>query len=91
MPPEYCSFGPDFESHCSPWLMKNHPQIYDRLYAKKSTAESGEGGDSDNDAPTGPWTTEERLVAFYTKYMPEKLDNVPALLEKYEGMLYAFF
>ena len=35
--------------------------------------------------PLQPWTTEERLRAFYTKYVPEKLDSVPSLLEKYAG------
>ena len=23
MPPEYCEYGPDFESHCDPWLLKH--------------------------------------------------------------------
>jgi len=25
MPPEYCSFGPDYSTHCKPWLDKNYP------------------------------------------------------------------
>jgi density-regulated protein DRP1 len=36
-------------------------------------------------APTEPWTTRERLAAFYTKYMPEKLDGIDAILDKYAG------
>jgi density-regulated protein DRP1 len=36
-------------------------------------------------AATAPWTTRERLAAFYTQYMPDKLDGIDAILEKYEG------
>lgn len=32
-----------------------------------------------------PWTTEERLVQFYKKYQPDKIDSVPGMLEKYAG------
>lgn len=92
MPPEYCSYGPDFETHCTPWLTKNHPHIYHKLYAKKGATTTTSSSSPDNeeeedneDLPTAPWTTEERLVAFYTKYMPDKLEAVPALLEKYAG------
>jgi translation initiation factor 1 (eIF-1/SUI1) len=35
--------------------------------------------------PDKPWTTEERLVAFYNKYVPEKVADVPGLVEKYRG------
>ena len=92
MPAEYCSYGPDFETYCTPWLIKNHPDVYRNLFTKTATNDSAEGADEDGEArPSAPWTTEERLVAFYTKYMPEKLDNVPALLEKYEGTKSFFF
>merc|ERR1712157_593511 len=37
------------------------------------------------EAPSEPWTTEERLHAFYTKYDETKLDNIPSLLQKYQG------
>lgn len=84
MPPEYCSYSPDFESHCTPWLLKNNPLVYHTLYSKKKTGDGDQSGDDQN-MPKAPWTTEERLTAFYTKYMPEKLENIPALLEKYEG------
>ncbi|KAL7426731.1 hypothetical protein ACHAXH_000716 [Discostella pseudostelligera] len=33
MPPEYCSYGPDFETHCLPWLKAKHPQLYEKLHA----------------------------------------------------------
>lgn len=36
-------------------------------------------------APTQPWTTRERLTAFYTKYQPDKLDGIDAILDKYAG------
>jgi len=35
--------------------------------------------------PIEPWNTHQRLTAFYTKYMPEKLDGIDAILIKYEG------
>lgn len=87
MPPEYCSYSPDFESHCTPWLAKNYPHIYHKLYSKKVSTSSKDDDDDKEveNLPTAPWTTEERLVAFYTKYMPDKLEGVPALLEKYAG------
>mmetsp|Transcript_7677 Transcript_7677/g.10949 ORF Transcript_7677/g.10949 Transcript_7677/m.10949 type:complete len:261 (+) Transcript_7677:131-913(+) len=86
MPPEYCEYGPDFESHCLPWLQKNHLPVYTKLFGDRKSKGSG---DDDNDGaverPSDPWTTGERLTAFYEKYVPEKIDSVPALLEKYEG------
>jgi density-regulated protein DRP1 len=35
--------------------------------------------------PTSPWTTIERLTKFYEQYVPEKISDVPSLLEKYAG------
>lgn len=90
MPPEFCEYGPDFESHCDQWLAKNHPEMRQELAAKRGAAASIKkaeaAGASDAKArPADPWTTEERLLEFYKKYMAEKVDSVPALLEKYEG------
>jgi density-regulated protein DRP1 len=96
MPPEYCSYGPDFETHCLPWLKAKHPQIYEKLHhdhnttaAAAAAATSGSDGAADKAAaaakPSKPWTTRERLVAFYTKYMPEKLEGIDEILVKYEG------
>ncbi|KAL7543693.1 hypothetical protein ACHAXR_013001 [Thalassiosira sp. AJA248-18] len=88
MPPEYCSYGPDFESHCIPWLKSNHPKLFTKLHGNKTVSSSAAGPDGDDEAtpsPTEPWTTQERLTAFYTKYMPEKLDGIDAILEKYAG------
>jgi density-regulated protein DRP1 len=99
MPPEYCSYGPDYESHCVPWLKSSHPDIYARL---RAIAGGGGGGAAESSsstdanapttaavpapaAPAGPWTTRQRLVAFYDKYMPEKLDGIDSILEKYQG------
>eukprot|EP00428_Durinskia_dybowskii_P050394 CAMPEP_0170321588 /NCGR_PEP_ID=MMETSP0116_2-20130129/61558_1 /TAXON_ID=400756 /ORGANISM="Durinskia baltica, Strain CSIRO CS-38" /LENGTH=56 /DNA_ID=CAMNT_0010574419 /DNA_START=1 /DNA_END=168 /DNA_ORIENTATION=- len=31
IPPEYCEYGPDFETHCNPWLKKNHPELHAKL------------------------------------------------------------
>jgi len=93
MPPEYCSYGPDFETHCVPWLKENNPRLFAKLHGNKkapqgasssSAADSGGEGNED-DGPTEPWTTKERLTAFYTQYMPEKLEGIDAILEKYEG------
>jgi len=93
MPPEYCEYGPDFETHCTPWLKKNHPGLFRKLHDGKKLSESAGENDGDADgaasaaasAPAVPWTTKERLQAVYKKYMPDKLDGVDAILEKYEG------
>lgn len=92
MPPEYCEYCPDFETHCDPWLKQNHPEMRAELAAKRSTKKEKppsaveDASDGDQDAkPKRPWTVEERLTAFYEKYVPEKVDNVPSLLEKYAG------
>jgi len=85
MPPEYCEYGPDFESHCLPWIIKHEPQLHLKLKALRGDTSTGENNDAVAEIPTEPWTIEERLVAFYNEYMPEKVDGVPALLEKYEG------
>lgn len=89
MPPEYCSFGPDFETHCAPWLKKHHPDLFQKYCLVDGVAVAGDDDAADNNnkppKPDRPWTTEERLIAFYEKYVPEKVDAVPGLLEKYEG------
>jgi density-regulated protein len=35
--------------------------------------------------PEAPWTTAERLTKFYELHVPEKVSDVPSLLEKYAG------
>jgi len=86
MPPEYCEYGPDYETHCKPWLKKTHPDIYAKLKAaRKGKVEEAEVDEKEAPGPTEPWTTEQRLQAFYGKYMPEKVDGIPAILEKYAG------
>lgn len=88
MPPEYCEYGPDFETHCVPWLKSKHPDLFLKLHNRPTTSADGDGGAdgaSSTPAPTAPWTIKERLVAFYTEYMPEKLDGIDAILEKYAG------
>jgi density-regulated protein DRP1 len=90
MPPEYCEYGPDFERACDPWLKKTHPDLHARLKAASrgddddvmcTAAASGTTGKR----PDAPWTTEERLTRFYEEYVPEKVSDVPGLLEKYAG------
>ncbi len=86
MPPEYCEYSPDFESHCLPWLKTNHREQYDILHGR--TDASGDGNEanaSTSQKPSAPWTTEERLTHFYEKYQPDKVDGVGAILEKYAG------
>jgi density-regulated protein DRP1 len=78
MPPEYCEYGPDFETHCLAWLQKHHPEVHATLHGAERTA-------TKPPRPDEPWTIEQRLTAFYEKYVPEKIDSVPGLLEKYEG------
>lgn len=96
MPLEYCEYGPDYETHCIPWWKKNHLAIFNDYVQR-----TGGGGKSSNSSkvaddtaaaasskppkPDQPWTTEERLTAFYEKYVPEKVESVPTLLEKYAG------
>ena len=85
---QFCEYSPDYESNCMPWLKANHRDMYDRLRALRSDA-GGDGGDDEKLAaskkPSAPWTTEERLVHFYEKYQPDKVDGVGAILEKYAG------
>mmetsp|Transcript_56474 Transcript_56474/g.65989 ORF Transcript_56474/g.65989 Transcript_56474/m.65989 type:complete len:263 (-) Transcript_56474:458-1246(-) len=92
MPPEYCEYGPDYESHCVPWLKLNAPEEYTRLeklrIVKKSPGSGqteGDGADSTASKPIEPWTTEKRLHEFYSKYAPDKIDGISAILEKYAG------
>jgi density-regulated protein DRP1 len=86
MPPEYCEYGPDFETHCVPWLKSKHPDLFTKLHGDKQvTSKKSESAAASPPAPTEPWTTRERLAAFYTKYMPEKLDGIDAILDKYAG------
>jgi len=82
LPPEYCEYVPDFETECAPWLQKEHTDLFRKLYLSKNEAEATSTCTQEK---SEPWTTEERLHAFYSKYMPEKLDNIPSLLQKYEG------
>jgi density-regulated protein DRP1 len=84
MPPEYCEYGPDFETHCAPWLKSTHPDIFSNLHGDKQTSSKSADAAAPA-APTEPWTTRQRLTAFYTKYMPEKLDGIDAILDKYAG------
>jgi len=90
MPPEYCEYGPDFESQCDPWLKKHNPQLHSKLKALRGVdadggADDDEAEEAEDAAPTEPWTIEERLTAFYEKYQPDKVSDVPSLLEKYAG------
>lgn len=94
MPPEYCEYGPDFESHCNPWLKKNHPELHAQLKALRIDNDDDDNVDKrDDDAaaasqpprPVAPWTVEERLTAFYNQYQPDKVSDIPSLLEKYAG------
>ncbi|KAL7457732.1 hypothetical protein ACHAWC_009486 [Mediolabrus comicus] len=92
MPPEYCEYGPDFETHCLPWLKKCHPDLLGRLHGDRPSSsddaadnDDGEGAGGGGVKPTAPWTTRERLTAFYTKYQPDKLDGIDGILTKYSG------
>mmetsp|Transcript_20442 Transcript_20442/g.33867 ORF Transcript_20442/g.33867 Transcript_20442/m.33867 type:complete len:276 (-) Transcript_20442:118-945(-) len=88
MPPEFCEYGPDFETHCLVWLKANHPRLHQDLKLKRGDASAdaaGEDAPVKPERPADPWTIEQRLTAFYKQYEPEKVDNVPQLLEKYEG------
>lgn len=89
IPPEYCEYGPDFETHCNPWLKKNHPELHAKLKALRGVSEDEKEQEDtspvETSRPSEPWTMEERLTAFYNKYQPDKVSDVPGLLEKYAG------
>jgi density-regulated protein DRP1 len=90
MPPEYCEYGPDFETHCEPWLLKHHPELHAQLALTRTGPILKKKAAPDVAAvvkvrPAAPWTMEERLTAMYKEYMPEKLEAIPNLLEKYAG------
>jgi hypothetical protein len=86
MPPEYCEYGPDFETYCNPWLKKNHPDLHAKLKASRVVgAVATAAGEEEVARPTAPWTTKERLTAFYEKYQPDKVSEVPNMVEKYAG------
>jgi density-regulated protein DRP1 len=84
MPPEYCEYGPDYETHCLKWLAKHHPELYQSQTAK-TTAATSQKQQVVVERPSEPWSIEQRLTEFYKKYQPDKVDGVPALLEKYAG------
>lgn len=96
MPLEYCEYGPDFETHCVPWWKKHHREMFQEHLEHTGKAigssttghDDAAGGDAVSKKPPkpdNPWTIEQRLTAFYEKYVPEKVESVPALLEKYAG------
>uniref|UniRef100_A0A7S1BFS6 SUI1 domain-containing protein n=1 Tax=Corethron hystrix TaxID=216773 RepID=A0A7S1BFS6_9STRA len=90
MPPEYCEYGPDFESHCVPWLKAYYPSLFKELYVGKFDKERCEDTEESEipgelEASFEPWTTDQRLMAFYEKYEPSKVGNVSNLLQKYAG------
>ena len=91
MPPEYCEYGPDFETHCAPWLKKHHPELFEHLKELRGNATvttHTPAADLNTEKPAKPdrpWTTQERLTAFYEKYQPDKVNDVPSLLDKYAG------
>jgi len=95
MPPEYCEYGPDYERVCEPYLKRKYPELYATLLTLRgkggsnNTNNNNDGNDGEKavavEAPTEPWTTAERLTKFYELYVPEKISDVPSLLEKYAG------
>ncbi|GKY93059.1 hypothetical protein MPSEU_000274200 [Mayamaea pseudoterrestris] len=97
MPPEYCEYGPDYETHCDKWLQAHHPELrailWERRKDKKAPAVSATKPNSESDTaaaarkprPDAPWTTEQRLSEFYKKYAPEKMDGISEILVKYAG------
>ncbi|KAL3903096.1 MAG: hypothetical protein SGILL_010575, partial [Bacillariaceae sp.] len=73
----------------------HHPELREKLKTLRGD-DSGGGDDGDNaettddkpskpPRPDAPWTHEERLTKFYEEYVPEKVSDVPSLLEKYAG------
>lgn len=88
MPLEYCEYGPDFETHCVPWMKKEHPEVLKQILKNIKGVEDKaekEGEGEGPSKPAEPWTTEERLTAFYKMYQSDKLADIPNLLTKYAG------
>lgn len=95
MPPEYCEYGPDYERVCEPYLKRKYPDLFAKLMVVKGKmAQDDDVAHAlvEEDAmaalerrPSEPWTIEERLTKFYEEYVPEKVSDVPSLLEKYAG------
>ena len=102
-PPEYCSFGPDFKTHCKPWLVQTWPAVARKLghlaplSDDKPPTAAAAGAPTDkapappSPPPTEPWSIPTRLTKFYEKYMPSKTSDVPKLLVKYSGKEDALF
>lgn len=86
MPPEYCEYGPDFESHCDRWLAQHHPELHEHLAARRGSAPRAASSVAPKKVrPAAPWTVEERLTEFYKRYAEDKLDTISSILEKYAG------
>lgn len=101
MPIEYCEYGPDYETHCIPWLQKNQHELYIELYSNRKSNGITNNNKPLTDTTTAtttttttktkiqrpdePRTIKERLVAFYWKYEPSKVDTIDSLLTKYSG------
>ncbi|CAJ1940034.1 unnamed protein product [Cylindrotheca closterium] len=88
MPLEFCEYGPDFETHCVPWMKKNHPDVLKQILKDIKGVDDSvekEGEAEGPSKPAEPWTAEERLTAFYEMYQPDKLADIPNLLTKYAG------
>lgn len=81
MPPEYCEYGPDYETHCLPWMQKYQPDID---YSFKNSKEKKDQSMTNNKS-FSKFTTEQRLIAFYTKYQPDMLGKVKTIMLKYSG------
>jgi density-regulated protein len=76
--------GPDYETHCNPWLKKHHPILWAEECQKKLKQAADAADDDDaaeamkqascKTAAAAPWTMEQRLLAFYETYEPGKVD-----------------
>ena len=40
---EYCEYSPDFNTHCLPWLLANHPEEAKRLFGQGGEEAGGDG------------------------------------------------
>ena len=101
MPPEYCSYGPDYETHCLPWLTKNFPHLLPKATEEvdnsassnsaSSNSASSNSASTSTEAALTPWSSRDRLFNFYSKYVPAKIsstspyEEVDKLLVKYAG------
>ena len=53
VPPEYCEYGPDYETHCMPWLAKHHHELLKEIGLEGGGVNAEAGAGSEGEASGG--------------------------------------